>query len=173
MKFSKLYIKQLIREEATNYINMKKKLKSRDEGTKLDALRRDLIDLFIKYRQKSTSQVNVTSSDEKEALDSELKLLKSQYGLNHLSYIKFFMFAFHILQGRVDPQLLTFIKSAAKRDARFAGHHDKLDNYGMSSTPEEEKNSNQIRDPDPDFMRVPKSDNAVSDQEDLRKYRRN
>ena len=54
MLFNKQYIKQVINEEITNYVKMTKKLKKNDEGTKLDALRKDLIHMLVAYKEKAT-----------------------------------------------------------------------------------------------------------------------
>lgn len=172
MLFSKQYIKKVISEEITNYVKMTKKLKKNDEGTKLDALRKDLIHMLISYREKATKFTVSGSKDAKKYLERDMETLKDKYGLANLNYQKFLIFSLHILDGRVDPQLLTFIKTIARSDRRFEPYYDKLDNYGMTSTPAEEKHANQIRDPDPGFMRVPKSDNAVYDQEDVRRDRK-
>lgn len=172
MKFSKQYIKKVISEETTNYLKMTKKVKRDDSGTKLEALRKDLIHMLINYREKATKFAVSGSRDAKKSLEKEMVVIQDRYGLEHLNYQKFLIFCLHILDGRVDPQLLTFVKSIARSDRRFEPYFDKLDNYGMTSTPAEEKHSNQIRDPDPGFMRVPKSDNAVYDQEDVRRDRK-
>ena len=170
MKFNKEYIKKVIGEEIKNALGMTKKLKSKKEDNRLEALRRDLIEAFVEYRDATMDvTINTHGTIQKKTLDKELKRLRQDYGLDHLGYVKFFIFALHILQNKVDNELYTFIKTVAIRDERFAGMHDRLEQFG----PDEEANSNQVRDPDPGFMRVPKSDNAKYDQLDTRKDRKN
>jgi hypothetical protein len=173
MLFSKAYIKQVIKEETTNYFAMKKKLKKSDKGSKLEQLRKELIHLFIDFRDKATDTTTPNTKDPKKALEKSIENIKNQFGLN-LDYAKFLMFSIHILDGKADPQLVNFIKNVARGDKRFEIYLDKLDNYGMSITPSEEKHQYGVgKDPDPGFMRVPKSDNAYEDQEDLRRGMKN
>ena len=173
MKFSKQYIKKVIEEEIKNALGMTQKMKSGTKKTKLESLRKELIELFIQHRQKVTDQTYRTKDKARYALEKELNHIKEQYGLDSLDYPKFFMFCVHTLQGRADPQLITFIKTVARNDRRFGSYQDKLDSYDHSITPEEEKYQPAIRkDPDPGFMRVPKTDNAIDDQEDLRRDRK-
>jgi hypothetical protein len=173
MKFKKDFIKKIIAEEIANAAAMTDKLKKGSSDTKLEHLRRELITLFIEYREKVT-KMSVTSKEEvRESLENDLLHIKEKYGLSKLDYPKFFVFSVHILTGKADPQLVTFIKTIARGDRRFGPYLDKLDSYDHSITPEEEKYQPAIKkDPDPGFMRVPKTDNAIDDQEDLRRDRK-
>ena len=79
-----------------------------------------------------------------------------------------------MFNGKIDQQLYTFIVNILKTDPNTRITGDKLDSYEMSITPEEEM-SYQVynkKDPDPSWMRPPKSDSAY-DQEDTRKTRKN
>jgi hypothetical protein len=173
MVLDKSYIKKIIKEEIANALNMTKKLKKSSKSSKLEVLRKELIDLFINYRHSVTS-MSVTSKEQvRDNLEKDLSSIREKFGLDNLNYPKFFVFCIHILNGKADPQLVTFIRTIARGDRRFKNYLDKLDSYDHSITPEEEKYQPAIKkDPDPGFMRVPKTDNAIDDQEDLRRDRK-
>lgn len=173
MIFTKTYIREVIAEEIKNATQMKKNLDRKKTGTKLEFLRRDLLQLFIQIRHKITSMSATSKKDVRQELQSKLESLRDEYGLKNIEYGKFFTLCIHILDGKVDPQLVTFIKTVARNDRQLEPYMDKIDSYGSSVTPEEEKYQPALRkDPDPGFMRVPKTDNAIDDQEDLRKDRK-
>lgn len=166
MIFTKKYIRQIIAEEIKNAIEMKKNLQKKE--TKLEKLRNKVLKVFIKYRQIVTS-MSSTKKDARISLEKELENIKQKFGLK-MEYPKFVVLCVNILNGKADPQLVTFIKTLIRMDRRFKPYLDKLDTYNASISPEEEKYQPALRkDPDPGFMRVPKTDNAIDDQEDLRR----
>lgn len=150
MKINKHFLSKIIKEE------IKKTLYEDDKE-------RELISLFVKYRNYLTKNPTHNKAV-KNVLDKKLKQLVPK-----LSYEEIY----DMLNGKIDRQLMTFISNALKRDKSMPGFSDKLDNYEMSISPEEQ-NIYQVynkQDPDPGFMRVPKDD-AAYDQEDVRKDRK-
>ena len=174
MTFDKQYIKKIINEEIKNALGMTAKLKTREVSNRLEQLRKRLIEVFIDYRESVTSMRSTSREDTRKRLERDLEDIKNDYPqLKHLDYPKFFVFCVHILEGHATGPLITFIKTIARGDRRFGPYQDKLDAYDHSITPELEKRPPETNDPDPGFMRVPKTDNARSDQLDTRKDRKN
>lgn len=128
-----------------------------------EELEREIISLFVKYRNYLTKNPTHNKAV-KNVLDKKLKILAPNLSFQQI---------YNMLNGKIDRQLMTFISNALKRDKTITGFSDKLDNYEMSISPEEQ-NVYQVynkQDPDPGFMRVPKDD-AAYDQEDVRKDRK-
>lgn len=150
MKINKYFLSKIIKEE------IKKILYEED-------LERELISLFVKYRNYLTKNPTYNKSV-LNVLNKKIKLLAPNLSFDDI---------YKMLNGKIDRQLMSFISNALKRDARMVGFSDKLDSYEMSISPEEQ-NVYQVynkQDPDPGFMRVPKND-AAYDQEDVRKNRK-
>lgn len=147
MKVNNIFLKQIIQEEIKNVLYE-------------DHIDRNLVHLFVKYRNYLTKN----PTDNKQVITNLEKDIKriapNKSGAEILAS----------LEGKIDRQLFSFISNLLKRDKRMAAFSDKLDNYEMSISPDEQsvyKVYNK-QDPDPGFMRVPKDDEAY-DQEDVRK----
>ena len=147
MKISKHLLSQIIKEEI--------KLVLYDE----DAVK-EIIQIFISYRnwisKNPTKKNNIIPNIEKK-----LKRIAPHMSSKDI---------LDSLEGKIDRQLFSFAKNVLMRDKNISTQSDKLDNYEMSITPDEQ-NVYQVynkQDPDPGFMRVPKDDEAY-DQEDVRK----
>lgn len=179
MKISKLFLQRIIKEEIKRALYEEDEEKKRED--KLNALQRidqlkdaalgdedddtirSLIDLFIFYRNYLTK--NPTKNKEL-VTDMEAKIKEIVPDMSMPEVI-------NKIQGKIDRQLYSFIINLLKRDKRMSAFSDKLDNYEMTITPDEQ-NVYQVynkQDPDPGFMRVPKDDEAY-DQEDVRKDRK-
>jgi hypothetical protein len=150
MKISKHLLSQIIKEEI--------KLVLYDE----DAVK-EIIQIFISYRnwisKNPTKKNNIIPNIEKK-----LKRIAPHMSSKDI---------LDSLEGKIDRQLFSFAKNVLMRDKNISTQSDKLDNYEMSITPDEQ-NVYQVynkQDPDPGFMRVPKDDEAY-DQEDVRKDRK-
>jgi len=150
MKINKFFLSKIIKEE------IKQVLYEED-------IERELISLFISYRnwisKNPTKKNNIIPNIEK-------KLKKIAPHMSSKDILD-------SLEGKIDRQLFSFAKNVLMRDKNISTQSDKLDNYEMSITPDEQ-NVYQVynkQDPDPGFMRVPKDDEAY-DQEDVRKDRK-
>ena len=177
MKVNKSFLSQIIKEEIKHvlyeeegikgHMNALKRISQMKDvafGEDNDAVVRGLIPIFVKYRNYLTK--NPTKNKEVYTnLEKEIKTFAPDLSGPQI---------LTMLDGKIDRQLLTFVANLLKRDKRMAAFSDKLDNYEMSISPEEEQNVYQVynkQDPDPGFMRVPKDDEAY-DQEDVRKDRK-
>jgi len=147
MKINKLFLSKIIKEEI--------KLVLYDEDVV-----KEIIQIFISYRnwisKNPTKKNNIIPNIEKK-LKKIAPYMSSKDILDSL-------------EGKIDRQLFSFAKNVLMRDKNISTQSDKLDNYEMSITPDEQ-NVYQVynkQDPDPGFMRVPKDDEAY-DQEDVRK----
>lgn len=178
MKVSKHFLSKIIKEEIKNalYDEQSPEQKRANANKRINQMRsaampdpddkivRAMTDLFIKYRNYLTK--NPTKNKEVYTnLENELKAIAPNLSGGEM---------LQMLDGKIDRQLLTFASNLLKRDKRMAAFSDKLDNYEMSISPEEEQSVYQVynkQDPDPGFMRVPKDDEAY-DQEDVRKDRK-
>jgi|688.fasta_scaffold181384_1 hypothetical protein len=147
MKINKLFLSKIIKEEI--------KLVLYDEDVV-----KEIIQIFISYRnwisKNPTKKNNIIPNIEK-------KLKKIAPHMSSKDILD-------SLEGKIDRQLFSFAKNVLMRDKNISTQSDKLDNYEMSITPDEQ-NVYQVynkQDPDPGFMRVPKDDEAY-DQEDVRK----
>ena len=150
MKISKHLLSQIIKEEI--------KLVLYDEDVV-----KEIIQIFISYRnwisKNPTKKNNIIPNIEKK-----LKRIAPHMSSKDI---------LDSLEGKIDRQLFSFAKNVLMRDKNISTQSDKLDNYEMSITPDEQ-NVYQVynkQDPDPGFMRVPKDDEAY-DQEDVRKDRK-
>jgi len=147
MKINKLFLSKIIKEEIKNILYE-------------DNIEQELISAFIQYRNWIVK--NPTKS--KDTLpDLEKKLKNIAPSLSNTEIL-------NMLEGKIDRQLFSFVKNILTRDQNVSNFSDKLDNYEMSISPDEQ-NVYQVynkQDPDPGFMRVPKDDEAY-DQEDVRK----
>lgn len=162
MVFTKKYIRQVIMEEFTDYVGMKANLKS-EKNSKLESLRRELINLFSYYRDLITDKTLGTNESEKD-LYKALESIRQEYKVNKTKE-QFIQFCIYTLRDVADPQLVNFIRNVFRK-GDLGSEKDKLDNYEMSISPEEEKfvpYSNAGTD-----FKVPKTA-AAYDQEDLRK----
>ena len=180
MKISKAFLQKIIKEEIKRVLYEEHEEEKKREdlfnayqridqlkdviyGDEDDETIRKLIELFVFYRNYLTK--NPTKNKEL-VTDMEGAIKKI---VPHMSMPE----VINKLQGRIDRQLYSFIINLLKRDKRMSAFSDKLDNYEMSITPDEQ-NVYQVynkQDPDPGFMRVPKDDEAY-DQEDVRKDRK-
>jgi hypothetical protein len=152
MKINRDFLSQIIKEEI-------KKVLYEDHSDS----ERDLINLFVQYRNYIAKNPT-KSKNELPAFEARIKQILS--GRKPEEIVQ-------MLQGKIDRQLFSFIKDILLRDKNMKTQSDKLDNYEMSITPDEQ-NVYQVynkQDPDPGFMRVPKDDKAY-DQEDVRKDRK-
>ena len=150
MKINKLFLSKIIKEEI--------KLVLYDEDVV-----KEIIQIFISYRnwisKNPTKKNNIIPNIEKK-----LKRIAPHMSSKDI---------LDSLEGKIDRQLFSFAKNVLMRDKNISTQSDKLDNYEMSITPDEQ-NVYQVynkQDPDPGFMRVPKDDEAY-DQEDVRKDRK-
>ena len=152
MKINKNFLSRIIKEEI-------KKVIYEDNSS----LQQDLIKLFVQYRNYIAKN---PTKNKNELPKFELKIKQILSGHRPEEIVQ-------MLQGKIDRQLFSFIKDILLRDKNMKTQSDKLDNYEMSITPDEQ-NVYQVynkQDPDPGFMRVPKDDEAY-DQEDVRKDRK-
>ena len=152
MKINKYLLSRIIKEE------IKKVMYEEDTGPE-----RELVDLFVQYRNYF-SKNPTKNKDELPDFEAKIKQIAPNYSPEQIV---------HMLQGKIDRQLFSFIKDILLRDRNMKTQSDKLDNYEMSITPDEQ-NVYQVynkQDTDPGFMRVPKDDEAY-DQEDVRKDRK-
>lgn len=162
MIFTKKYIRQVIMEEMTDYVAMKNKIQS-GKSKKLDNLQTDLIKFFSYYRDIVTDKTSIGVDDAEEnhqKFKKALVSIKVEYGIKG-SYAQFLKYCVDILSDVADPQLVTFIRNIVIKSDKAQNYSDKLDNYGMSISPEEEK-----------FI-VPKSDRVEDEQIDDRKNQKN
>ena len=152
MKINKHFLSRIIKEE------IKKAVYEEENG-----LERKIINLFVQYR----NYFSKNPTQNKSSLPKfELILKKIAPDIAPEEIVQ-------MLQGKVDRQLFSFIKDILLRDKNMKTQSDKLDNYEMSISPDEQ-NVYQVynkQDPDPGFMKVPKDDKAY-DQEDVRKNRK-
>lgn len=151
MKIKKTFLFKIIKEEM-------KKMLYEEEDTE-----RKIIDLFIQYRNYITKNPTKNKSELPD-LEKKIKLIAPRYNSKQI---------LNNLEGKIDRQLFSFMKNILLRDKNYKSQSDKLDNYEMSISPEEQnvyKVYNK-QDPDPGFMKVPKDDVAY-DQEDVRKDRK-
>lgn len=147
MKVNNIFLTQIIQEEIKNVLYE-------------DHIERNLVHLFVKYRNYLT----------KNPTDNKQVILNLQKDIKRIAPNKSGAEILASLEGKIDRQLFSFISNLLKRDKRMTAFSDKLDNYEMSISPDEQsvyKVYNK-QDPDPGFMRVPKDDEAY-DQEDVRK----
>jgi hypothetical protein len=152
MKISKSLLSKIIKEEI-------KKVIYEDHNNS----ERDLINLFVQYR----NYISKNPTKDKNELPAFEAIIKQMLSGQEPEEIV------QMLQGKIDRQLFSFIKDILLRDKNMKTQSDKLDNYEMSITPDEQ-NVYQVynkQDPDSGFMRVPKNDEAY-DQEDVRKNRK-
>lgn len=150
MKINKHFLSKIIKEEIKNVLYE-------------EHIEQDLISAFVQYRNWITKNPTKT----KDTIPNlQAKLRKIAPSMSEQEIL-------NLLDGKIDRQLFTFAKNVLTMDKNVTNFSDKLDNYEMSISPEEEK-SYQVynkKDPDPGFMRVPKDD-AAYDQEDVRKDRK-
>jgi len=176
MKISNNFLQRIIKEELKKALYEEdneadklaalKRLKQMKDASKeepMEDLERRLTDLFTKYRNYIAKNPTHNKHDLPK-FEKEIRQITS--GMQPEKIVQ-------LLQGKIDRQLYSFIKDIFLRDRNMKTQSDKLDNYEMSITPDEQ-NVYQVynkQDPDPGFMRVPKDDEAY-DQEDVRKDRK-
>jgi len=150
MKINKNFLLKIIKEEIKSVLYE-------------DNIEQDIISIFVQYRNWITK--NPTKA-KNTIPDFESKLKKIAPSMSDQDILD-------LLDGKIDRQLFTFAKNILTRDKNITNFSDKLDNYEMSISPDEETSHQvyQKKDPDPGFMRVPKDD-AAYDQEDVRKDRK-
>jgi hypothetical protein len=176
MKVRKSFLSRIIKEEIKkalyenedeakkhNALKRIDQMKSASRGDTLNGVERKLTHLFIQYRNYITKN----PTDNKDDLPNfEKSIRQVAPGLKPEDIVD-------MLEGKIDRQLFSFIKTVLLRDRNMKTQSDKLDNYEMSISPDEQnvyKVYNK-QDSDPGFMRVPKDDEAY-DQEDVRKDRK-
>jgi hypothetical protein len=128
-----------------------------------DSKLKDLIKLFVDYRQ----------SIAKNPTDNKTKVPFLKDEIEKMFPDKNIKSILMSVQGKIDSQLFSFILNALKTDPRTQMGSDKLDNYEMSVSPEQEK-ALQIynpTNPDPGWMKVRHSVEPYK-QDDLRKFRK-
>jgi hypothetical protein len=135
MIINKKLIQKIITEEIKNALAMTKKLKRLKEPKKEDSLRRNLINLFIKYREIVEKNTIADKESIVPQFRKELMLLKKKFNVQ-LKGKKLGEFFIAMLIDHADPQLLTFAKMLLNSDKMRA---DKMDDYTVSISPEEEK----------------------------------
>jgi hypothetical protein len=176
MRVSKLFLSKIIKEEIkrilyeeaeeADELNATKRLaqiKSYNSTDSDSGIERRLINLFVKYR-------NIIS---KNPTHNKLNLSHFENQIKDTAPDMSPEDIVDLLQGKVDRQMFSFIKNILLRDRNMKTQSDKLDNYEMSITPDEQSvyQVYNKQDPDSGFMRVPKDDEAY-DQEDVRKDRK-
>lgn len=176
MKINSHFLSRIIKEEIKKAIyeeddeaeklaalNRLKQMQDVSKSDSVEQVERRLTDLFTKYRNYIAKNPTHNKQDLPK-FEKEIRQITS--GMKPEDIVQ-------LLQGKIDRQLYSFIKDILLRDRNMKTQSDKLDNYEMSITPDEQ-NVYQVynkQDPDPGFMRVPKDDEAY-DQEDVRKDRK-